>query len=74
MDLAKFVEVKELRSGVMNSSAEGYVNERLAQGWHLITAKVVEAQFRVENHPNDKDGYIRKQAEIVYVLGKPRTR
>ncbi len=70
-DLAKYGEVKELQSWGDVNASEG-VSKLLREGWQLITVKVVEAQFRVENHPHDKEGYIKKEAQTTYVLGKPR--
>lgn len=68
-DLARYGEVEEVTSQI--TGVVDFVNEKLKDGWELITVKVIETQFRV-GEDGREGSYIRKRPATVYVLGKPR--
>lgn len=68
-DLSKMGEVMELTSWGGHSSVE-LVNKHLNEGWQILTVKIVEKQFRMQEG-GGKD-HIHKTGEMYYVLGKPR--
>lgn len=64
-DLAKYREVKHVTD---NSDL---VSILLTEGWELVSAKIVEEQFKM--HSGDEDGcHIVKEGRAHYILGLPR--
>ena len=72
-DLAKYDEIQTIKSS-HSDAVDNTVNQLLSGGWEIVTAKVVEVQYKVEHSWSDrhKQDYIKKDSEVVVLLGKPR--
>ncbi len=69
-DLAKYGEVDEVDIDSSNDTDNlNWLNERLRDGWEVVTVKIIEKQYRCSG---GDESYIKKEASTRYVIGKPR--